>query len=88
MNGYKTPIAHAIFGLAAITMTAFTLEVLVILPAEIDRSDDLGPVSGIVTAASAGVSTIAASSDPDSFRKPASATISCTTVKLEHVQRT
>jgi hypothetical protein len=88
MNGYKTSIPRAIFGLAAITMTAFTLEALVILPAEIDSSDVLGPVSGIVTAASAGVSTIATSSDPDSFGKPASATISCTTVKPEHVQRT
>jgi len=81
MNGYNTSIHRAIFGLAAIAMTAFSLEVLVILPAEFDRSDGFGPVSGMVTAAHAGVSAIAASSDPDSFRQPASATTSCTTEK-------
>lgn len=85
MNGYKTSIPGAIFGLAALAMTALTLEVFVILPAEIDRSDDLGPLSGVVTAASAGVSAIAAGSDPDSFRQPTSAPVSRTTV---HVQRT
>jgi len=88
MNGYKTSIFRAIFGLAAITMTAFTLEVLVILPTEISRPDDSGTASDIVTAASAGVGVIAASANLDSFRKPASETVSCTTVKPEHAQRT
>ena len=82
MSSQETLIPHTIFGLAAVTITAFTLAVLVFLPAEVDASDDLGAVSGVVTAASAGASAIAESSDLDSLRKAASA-VFCTTVKSE-----
>ena len=86
MNGYHSSVPRAIFGLAAVTMTALTLTGLVFLPAEIDASE-LGTVSRVVTAASAGASTIAASSDLDSVRKAVSAMVSCTTVKPGHGQK-
>jgi hypothetical protein len=61
-------------------MTAFTLTGLVFLPAEIDASE-LGTVSRVVTAATAGANAMAASSDLDSVRQAASSAF-CTTVKL------
>ena len=85
MNGYQNSIPRPIFGLAAVTMTTLTLAGLVFLPAEIDASE-LARVSGAVTAATAGVNAIAASSDIDSAHKAVSATVSCTTAKADHAQ--
>jgi len=76
MNKYKSSIPRAIFGLAAITLTVLTLDALVFLPAKIDTSDGRGPLSRVVTAASVGASTMAASWDFDPVRKEASAAVS------------
>jgi len=83
VKNYKTAIPRTIFGLAAVTMTTFTLAVSVFLPAEIDASE-LGRVSGVVTAATAGANAIATGSDLDSVRQAAAAAF-CTTVKLVKV---
>jgi hypothetical protein len=80
VKDYKAAIPRTIFGLAAVTMTTFTLAVLVFLPAEIDASE-LGTASGVVTAATAGANALATGSDLDSVRQAASAAF-CATVKL------
>jgi hypothetical protein len=86
MNGYKGSIPRTIFGLAAITLTVLTLDALVFLPAEVDISDVRGTLSRVVTAASVGASTMAASADFDPIRKAASAAISRATVNPHHAQ--
>jgi hypothetical protein len=87
VNGYKTSIPRTIFGLAAITMTVLTLDALVFLPAEIDISDARGTLSRVVTAASLGASTMAASSDFDSVREAASAAVARKTAKPANSQQ-
>jgi len=56
MNHYETSTPRVTFGIAAVAMTAMTLAVLVLLPAEMRAYDDpASTLSGVVTAASAGV---------------------------------
>ena len=81
MNSYKSSISRTIFGLAAITMAVLTLDALVFLPAKIDVSATPGTLSRLVTAASLGASTMAASTDFDSVREAASAAVARRTVK-------
>ena len=75
MNGYRNSIPRTILGLAAVTMTALTLDALVFVPAKIEISDAHRTLSRVVTAASVGATTIAASFDFDPVRKAASAAV-------------
>jgi hypothetical protein len=87
VNGYKISVPRTIIGLAAVATTALTFDALVFLPAEIDVFDGHGTLSRVVTGASVGAGTIAASCDFDSVRKAASAVVSGRTAKSPESQR-
>jgi hypothetical protein len=87
VNGYKISIPRTIVGLAAVAMTALTLDALVFLPAKIDVFDGHGTLSRVVTGASVGASTIAASCDFGSVLKAASAVASGRSAKSSKSQR-
>ena len=71
MNHYETSTPRVTFGIAAVAMTAMTLAALVLLPAQIRAHDDpASTLSGIVTAASAGVHTGVAGANLDSAGTP------------------
>ena len=82
MNHYESSTPRVTFGIAAVAMTAMTLAVLVLLPAEMRAYDDpASTVSGIVTAGSAGVQ-----STLDSARTPVSASVPGTMVESDRAQ--
>ena len=67
MNSYETSVPRVTFGIAAAAMTAVTLAVFVLLPAEMRAYEDpTSTLSGIVTAASAAVHASALSAKLDS----------------------
>jgi len=83
MNHYEIPTPRVTFGIAAVAVTAMTLAVLVLLPAEMRAYDDpTSTLSGIVIAASAGVQ----STNLDSASTPVSASVPCTMVESDRAQ--
>jgi hypothetical protein len=87
MNRYESSIPRVTLGIATIAVTATTLAVLVLLPAEMRVYDDpTSTLSGVVTVASASVHTGAASADLDSLGKPISASVPCTMVGRDRAQ--
>jgi hypothetical protein len=83
MNRYENSSPRVTVGIAAAAMTAMTLAVLVLLPAEMRAYDDsTSTLSGVVTAASAGIR----SANLDSGLAPVSASVPCTRVEGDRAQ--
>jgi hypothetical protein len=87
MNGYEPSIPRVTFGIVAVAMTAMTLAVLVLLPAEIRVYDDpTSTLSAIVATASAGIGASATSAKLDSLVTPVAASVPCIMVDQDHAQ--
>ena len=83
MNHYETSTPRVTFGIAAVAMTAMTLAALVLLPAEMRAYDEpASTLSGVVTAASAGIQN----ANLDSAWTPVSASVPCTMVESDRAQ--
>ena len=87
MNRYEFSIPRVTLGIAAAAITATTLAVLVLLPAEMRVYDDpTSTLSGIVNVASAGVHTGPGRANLDSVGTPVSASVPCTMVERDRAQ--
>jgi hypothetical protein len=81
MRSYDPGTPRVAFAFAAVAMTALSLGLLIVWPAEMDGLDDVGywAVSRVVTTASAGfVGGIATDDDGDETVQPASPSVKCT----------
>ena len=87
MNRYDSSIPRVTLAIAAIAITATTLAILVLLPAEMHVYDDpTSTLSGIVTVASAGIHNGANSANLDSLGRPVSASVACPMVERDGAQ--
>jgi len=81
MRSYDPGTPRVAFAFAAVAMTAVSLGLLIVWPAEMDGLEDAGylAVSRVVTTASAGfVGGIAADDDGEEAIQPASSSVKCT----------
>jgi len=90
MQRYEPSTPRAALALAALAMTAASLGLLVVWPAEMDGYDEAGTwaMSGVVATASAGAVGDVATDDVAAAGAPATPAVQCTVVKTDRAPKT
>ena len=84
MQRYESSTPHVAFGIAAVAMTAITMGILVIMPAEMDfdrREPRMLEAARVMAPAPMGGATDSASVNVVPRREPGLATVPCTSPK-------